>query len=149
MGARIFLWCKGNTDTLLYVCQLGIVALIFFGVGIIYAQHFLFLKESFTIQEPLSSMHAVSANLLDIAALPTKTVPSGTHNITQKSAVQSPNTHLDVQRPSKGEYVASKNGKNYYKISCKNRIKEENKVYFQSEEDAKKAGYTPSVNCFK
>ena len=43
-------------------------------------------------------------------------------------------------------FVASKNGKIYYTPSCAGakRIKEENKVWFTSTEEAKNAGYSPS-----
>lgn len=48
-----------------------------------------------------------------------------------------------------GEYVASRNGTKYYLQSCggAGRIKEENKVWFQSVEEAVSAGYTPASNC--
>jgi len=48
-----------------------------------------------------------------------------------------------------GKYVASKNGKLYYTVTCKasNRIKEENKVYFDTREDAEKSGYAWATSC--
>lgn len=48
--------------------------------------------------------------------------------------------------PSSLGFVASKNGKLYYTPSCAGakRIKEENKVWFTSTEEAKNAGYSPS-----
>ena len=48
-----------------------------------------------------------------------------------------------------GKYVASKNGKLYYTASCKgaNRIKEENKVWFDTADDAEKLGYTWATSC--
>lgn len=48
-----------------------------------------------------------------------------------------------------GTYVASKNGSKYYLPSCSGagRIKEENKVWFQTVEDAVAAGYTPANAC--
>lgn len=47
------------------------------------------------------------------------------------------------------QYVASKNGSKYYLLSCSGvkRIKEENKIYFPSPEEARKAGYAPALNC--
>jgi len=47
------------------------------------------------------------------------------------------------------QYVASKNGTKYYFSWCTgvSRIKEENKVWFSSAEEAKKAGYQPSSTC--
>jgi len=46
-------------------------------------------------------------------------------------------------------YVASKNGTKYHFPWCSGaeRIKEENKIWFSSKEEAEKAGYTPAANC--
>lgn len=59
-----------------------------------------------------------------------------------------PSTALSTA-PSSGGFVASKNGTKYYVPSCggAGRIKEENKVWFTSKEDAEAAGYTPASNC--
>jgi len=48
-----------------------------------------------------------------------------------------------------GAYVASKTGKKYHLPWCSGaqRIKEENKVWFDSKEAAEQAGYTPAANC--
>lgn len=46
-------------------------------------------------------------------------------------------------------FVASKNGTRYYYPWCSgvSRIKEENKVWFATKEEAERAGYTPAANC--
>ena len=51
--------------------------------------------------------------------------------------------------PEGGHVVASKNGSKYYLPWCGgvNTIKEENKIWFASAEEAKIAGYTPATNC--
>lgn len=48
-----------------------------------------------------------------------------------------------------GKYVASKNGTKFYLPSCAtaNRINEENKIYFTTEEEAEAAGFQPSSTC--
>ncbi|HWH16295.1 MAG TPA: hypothetical protein VNU25_01790 [Candidatus Paceibacterota bacterium] len=48
-----------------------------------------------------------------------------------------------------GTYVASKNGTKYYLPSCggSKRIKEENKIWFDTKEEAESAGYGPAANC--
>lgn len=48
-----------------------------------------------------------------------------------------------------GKYVASKNGTKYYLPACGSaaRIKEENKIYFMTKEEAEAAGYSPSSTC--
>jgi len=48
-----------------------------------------------------------------------------------------------------GAYVASKQGGKYHFPWCSGaqRIKEENKVWFQTKEEAQRAGYEPAANC--
>lgn len=48
-----------------------------------------------------------------------------------------------------GLYVASKNGTKYHLPTCSGakRIKEENKIWFDSKQEAEKAGYEPAKNC--
>ncbi|MEK7170500.1 MAG: hypothetical protein AAB767_04390 [Patescibacteria group bacterium] len=48
-----------------------------------------------------------------------------------------------------GKYVASKGGTKYYFPWCGSaaRISEANKIWFNSVEEARKAGYTPASNC--
>lgn len=48
-----------------------------------------------------------------------------------------------------GGYVASKSGTRYYLPWCSGvaRIKEENKVWFQTKEEAESRGLTPAKNC--
>ena len=47
------------------------------------------------------------------------------------------------------KYLASKNGKLYYTVSCSgaSRIREENKVWFATSTEAEKAGYSLSTSC--
>jgi hypothetical protein len=63
------------------------------------------------------------------------------------SKAPSQNTSSDHQ----GDFAGSKTGKTYYPISCKslNRIKNENRVYFTTQAEAKSAGYSASKACFK
>lgn len=55
------------------------------------------------------------------------------------------------QAPAAGQgaYVASKSGTKYYPAACSaaSRIKQENRVYFVSKEEAVAAGYGPASNC--
>jgi hypothetical protein len=50
---------------------------------------------------------------------------------------------------TEGELVGSKNGSVYHLPWCSGaqRIKEENKVWFNSKEEAEKAGYRAATNC--
>jgi len=54
-------------------------------------------------------------------------------------------------KPGLGQarFVASVNGAKYYPAACKaaNRIKEENRLWFTSEQEAREMGYAPSAQC--
>jgi len=61
------------------------------------------------------------------------------------------NTATDDKPPAiaQGLLVASKNGSKYHFPWCSGgkRISEKNKIWFDSVEEARKAGYTPAANC--
>jgi hypothetical protein len=48
-----------------------------------------------------------------------------------------------------GPYVGSKSGTKYYLVTCAGakRIKDANKVFFTTKDNATAAGYTPASNC--
>ncbi len=48
-----------------------------------------------------------------------------------------------------GNFLASINGKTYYPKDCAaaRRIKEENRIWFNTKEEAKAQGYKPAQNC--
>lgn len=58
-------------------------------------------------------------------------------------------TSLDSSTQVENKYVASKNGKLYYRVGCgsSSRIKEENKVFFDSTQSAEQAGFQASESC--
>lgn len=73
--------------------------------------------------------------------------PSGAAIITlQEESTSESNDSIDTVEK---QYVASKNGSKYYLLWCPgaSRIKEENKIYFDSQTAAETAGYTPAANC--
>jgi hypothetical protein len=55
----------------------------------------------------------------------------------------------EVRSAGEGLLVASKNGSKYHFPWCSGgkSISEKNKIWFDSVEDARKAGYTPAANC--
>jgi len=65
-----------------------------------------------------------------------------TVNPTKNTKQQSVNTGT-------GEYVASKNGTKYYTPGCAgaSRIKDENKVFFKTAQEAEAAGYGIAAGC--
>lgn len=65
-------------------------------------------------------------------------------------AVRTPEESEVVAVPAAtGKYVASKSGTKYHLPTCSGakRIKDENKVWFQSKEEAEAAGYEAAANC--
>ncbi|MEK7552742.1 MAG: hypothetical protein AAB505_01380 [Patescibacteria group bacterium] len=63
--------------------------------------------------------------------------------------IENSTTSDNVTTKSQGQVVGSKNGNKYHYPWCSGaqRIKEENKIWFTSVDEAKKAGYTPAANC--
>lgn len=76
-------------------------------------------------------------------------LPDGAVQTAAAYEASRPATGVAPKAAAAGGYVASKNGSKYYPIGCAgvSRIKEENKVYFESAIDAQAAGYTPAANC--
>ena len=120
-----------NKDKLVLFFKFFVISALFFGLGNIYGQNLVFSEKSLKIGQNEQILVSISAYSTKI------------ENITKEQQALKNNTKEQFL------FVASKNGKTYYKISCKNRIKEENKIYFQTEQDAKKAGYRRSKTCFK
>jgi hypothetical protein len=64
-----------------------------------------------------------------------------------------PTAEVDKTEPivekKTGAYVASRKGTKYHLPTCPgaSQIKPENKVYFDSKEEAEAAGYSPASNC--
>lgn len=67
-------------------------------------------------------------------------------------AVENISSPPDAKTPSansRSKFVASKNGTAYHYPWCPGalKIKEENKIWFQTKEEAEKRGYRPAGNC--
>ena len=88
-------------------------------------------KEPITIQKSLESASQISP----------------VANSPQTGAILNP--AVQNQYSVQGKYVASKNGGSYHFPWCSGaqRIKEENKIWFQTKEEAEKRGYKPAANC--
>lgn len=136
---------QDNNEKIYHIFELCLIAAIFFGIGVLFAQTILYPKQDIKFawdreiaEESLAALQPVK--MQDLLANTTASTEKSTQTQSAKLAQTTRTT---------GEYVASKNGKTYYKATCSNRIKEENKIYFQSESDAKKSGFTPSKTCFK
>lgn len=127
-----------NKERLMLLGQFLLIGTIFFGLGILY-QNGKIIKKNHAI-EVIQEEHLM-ANASDLI---TKQ-PSENGSLETGSLKNKIKSEISKDMP----FIASKNGKAYYKISCSNRIKDENKIYFKTEEDAQKSGFSPAKNCFK
>ncbi len=90
---------------------------------------------------------------LDSARLPVKIIePQIIEQAVQNNQATVITTSQELVKPigkSVGKYVASKNSNKYHLPTCPGalRIKEENKIWFDTKEAAEKAGLTPAANC--
>lgn len=92
-----------------------------------------------------------SFGLGKLSSLEKKKVPISILNKQEKtyaSVLNSLKTNTDKDS-EKAVIVASKTGKKYYYSWCSgvNRIKEENKIWFNSTEEARARGLTPASGC--
>ena len=126
IGERVRAFTAERKEMFARLAELLLVAVIFFGIGVLYVEYMPVRTMPLSMEMP--------AQEKGIAAVVAVTGESIVHK-----AVSS----------EKGEYVASKNGSKYYLTTCKSTIKEANKVFFKTKEDAEKAGFTPSTTCFK
>ena len=95
----------------------------------------------------LSGRSAGKGSPISIEVAAPVTIDAGT-GTAQPSALASP--AAPVASSTGGHaYVASKNGSKYYLATCAAaaRISDANKVWFDSPETAKAAGYAPALNC--
>ncbi|MEK7588635.1 MAG: hypothetical protein AAB438_02340 [Patescibacteria group bacterium] len=67
----------------------------------------------------------------------------------QELLVANPNLSTEESLSNMKQYFASKRGKKYYPTGCSagKSIKAENRVYFDTSEQAEKAGYSLSTSC--
>ncbi|MBI3685226.1 hypothetical protein HY250_02370 [Candidatus Azambacteria bacterium] len=117
-----------------HVAEILLVAVIFFGLGALYVERIVYPRPPIVVAKLENGY---------VRAAPVKLIDA--ENISPQLRPE-PKQQASV---SKGEYVASRYGKTYYRVTCANQIKEENKIFFNTEEDAKKAGLTLAKSCTK
>lgn len=122
-------------DRIFHAGELLMVAVIFFGLGALFVERIVYAKPPITVQE------------LDKGyALAVPSAVSYTAKTDEKTITASASSAASATAQKK-EYVASRYGKTYYHAACDNRIKEENKIFFRTKEDAEKAGLVPAKSC--
>ncbi len=121
-----FLRSRKGRDLLL-ACAMCLLALISFGLGRLSVQG----KQQVPVALVMPPLPATSSNQYAHNVSPSKAMPQ------------------NALPPQSGAYVASKSGSVYHLPWCSGakRIKEENKVWFMSKEEAERAGYRPASNC--
>lgn len=108
------------------------------------------LKQGISIKAPASVIEALNTEKQALNGnLEAINTDNGTENIQKiESATGQPRQNFEEQNLS-GQVVASKSGTKYHYPWCAGAksISEKNKIWFNSVEEAKKAGYTPASNC--
>lgn len=115
-----------------------LISVISFGLGQISAK---LPKESPIIVQNLPSEEAINTEIGESMVNAENSIKS-----TQANLMGAVSKNTDSSSPV---VVASKNGTKYHYPWCPGalRIKEENKITFQTIEEAKTAGYEPAANC--
>lgn len=129
---------KDNEADIILVVGVMLIALISFGAGWLLGNSSDFSKE-IKIEEP--SPEKLKAEVVNPSA---EKISSEGDNSDNESTANN-----EAESDEEKEIVASKNGSVYHYIWCSGakRIKEENKIYFKSKEEAEAAGYRPAQNC--
>lgn len=76
-------------------------------------------------------------------------VPLSVENLKKEEKMDLLGNEIINETAAQKLFVASKNGKKYHYAWCDSAksIKEENKVWFLTQEEARAAGYEPAANC--
>lgn len=95
------------------------------------------------LQERELSAVAVSA------APPTPKPPVSAPGRVSTGTADLPPSQPETEIASEQSYIGSKNGTKFHLLTCPgaSQIKEENKVYFSSKQEAYSKGYTEAANC--
>ncbi len=116
------------------------------------------LKGDFFVVILIVLVGLISFGLGKLSALEKTSAVVGTHNEinTVATALESSNLPIkSVSTPkaivenSEGMVFASKSGTRYYYPDCSSRVKEENKIWFNSIEEAEATGRTLASGCNK
>ena len=128
---------KKNEADIVLVIGVILISLISFGGGWLLGN-----SSKLTTQE---TMKIEEIPLEELRASPTQ----GTANQQQEKNVKEQEKQPSSSKETQQQFVGSKNGTVYHFPWCPGaqQIKEENKIYFNSREEAEKAGYRPAKNC--
>jgi len=125
IASQLFNRVKNNSSDIFVILVIILVVLISFGIG----------RLTSPKSEPIQIKNLEKASMEDLVP-----VKQGINN----GAVQGV-----IQGDTKGVVVGSKNSDKYHLPDCPGakQISEQNKIWFDSIEEAEKAGYKPAGNC--
>lgn len=125
-----------NQDKILSTIGIILIATASFGAGRLSVQ--LSQKSQITIEDPKDDFFAKDVQKIsqDLEKISTE---KETNNINE----------VNPETKTQGKYVGSKNSDKYHLPDCPGALKitEENKIWFNSKEEAEARGYTPAKNC--
>ena len=128
---KIKAWVAGSKADILVGIVIVLISIISFGLGR--------LSISWAPRPPMSILGPDGS-----AANPSSAgIPKASGGKPQTASISAPTGSQD------GGFVASKSGSAYHLPECPGakQIKNENKIYFKTKEDAEHAGYHPAGNC--
>lgn len=127
-------WISDNKIDLLTAAIIFLIGMASFGLGRLSVS--LPQKESIRLEDPWSP-DGTGVSAIPVAGAFSEPMSSNSPNTVSPAALKN------------GSFVASKSGSTYYAVWCSgvSRIREENKVWFQTKEEAKSQGYRPAKNC--
>lgn len=124
-------WLLANENTLVLAVGILLITIIGFGLGALW--------------------QGSKTEKAQIAVDKSKTAFVGQNQEARITNKESGNVDQDtnINKATNILYVASKNGTSYHLPSCPGakQIKPENKISFQSKEEAESRGYKPAANC--
>ncbi len=133
---------KNNSDKI--VLLFG--SILVFSFGFLSGYFYLIDKNNENVKVVIEEPSDQCLSLIEASSVPSASAEGGAI-----IAQNSPGNSAVPENEGKGIFVASKNSKIFHKPDCSyaQKIKEENKVWFKSEEDAESKGYSPHSVCFK
>jgi len=146
MISEIKKFFKDNEADIVLVIGIILISLVSFGSGWLLGNNSVLSSDAATQESIIiEDQKAVLTENLNLEALSIKK----TESENETTATIEEGQQIEEAKPETSNIVASKNGTVYHYVWCSGakRIKEENKIYFNSIEEAEKAGYRPAKNC--
>lgn len=122
---------------------LGLTATLAFGSGLYVA------RQNQPSKDPLWIEQLPPEELPGSISSSTKGAVTTSSVAGKESTKTAPPAAAAAALPQSGNYIASKTGSKYYLPTCAaaKRIKDENKRWFATKQEAEAAGYQPAANC--